>query len=52
MFSADKCTLKRKSTGGGDATDNVPAEGATPEKKAKTAESTEAEAKEEAKAAA
>lgn len=29
------CTIKRKSTGGGDAPEEKPSEGATPEKKAK-----------------
>lgn len=44
-FFTDKCSIKRKSTGGGDATDSakVPEE-ASPEKKAKLSEA-EAESK-------
>ncbi|XP_044258191.1 uncharacterized protein LOC123007156 [Tribolium madens] len=45
------CSVKRKSTGG-DATSETPAEGATPEKKAKLAETTEAESNGEAEVAA
>ena len=49
---ADKvCSVKRKSTGG-DATNETPAEGATPEKKAKLGETTEAESNGEAEVAA
>ncbi|EEZ99097.1 uncharacterized protein LOC656464 [Tribolium castaneum] len=45
------CSVKRKSTGG-DATSETPAEGASPEKKAKLAETTEAESNGEAEVAA
>lgn len=45
------CSVKRKSTGG-DAVDGTPAEGATPEKKAKLDEPAEEDAKTEAEVAA
>ncbi|XP_028151487.1 brain acid soluble protein 1 [Diabrotica virgifera virgifera] len=43
--SEEKPAVKRKSTGGGDATDSVDVESATPEKKAKLDEKESAEAK-------
>lgn len=52
--SVEACTIKRKSTGGGDAPDGTPAEGVSPEKKAKLSDDkpeTESNG-EEAKAAA
>lgn len=53
IIVSEKCTIKRKSTGGGDATDNAAAEDQpTPEKKAKVSESSEADGKEETKTAA
>ncbi|RZB40896.1 hypothetical protein BDFB_004528 [Asbolus verrucosus] len=45
------CSIKRKSAGG-DAPDETPAEGATPEKKAKLGETAEAESNGEAEVAA
>lgn len=54
MFSDAKiCSIKRKSTGGGgDAPEDTPAEGATPEKKAKLDDADEASSNGEAKVAA
>lgn len=44
------CTIKRKSAGGGDAPEETPAEGATPEKKAKLSTDAESNGKAEVKA--
>lgn len=49
LFSSDgkACTIKRKSAGGGDAPEETPAEGATPEKKAKLSTDAESNGKAE-----
>lgn len=44
------CTIKRKSAGAGDAAEETPAEGATPEKKAKLSTDAESNGKAEVKA--
>lgn len=44
------CTIKRKSAGGGDGPEETPAEGATPEKKAKLSTDAESNGKAEVKA--
>lgn len=52
MFTEEVCCVKRKSAGG-DAPDGTPAEGVTPEKKAKLEEKpTETETKENVEATA